>query len=98
MCCGCVSMPTSAANLEAEGSINEYQKDKDLARSQAVVPSDSSIALTLHRPLYPPGRIIHVVRHHAKRNELVLILCLLTAKQDLFIGATVVQDCCGGSH
>nr|XP_031827613.1 sn1-specific diacylglycerol lipase alpha isoform X3 [Nomia melanderi] len=72
MCCGCGSTPTSAANLEAGGCISEYQRDKDLARSQTVVPSDSSIALTLHRPLYPPGRIIHVVRHHPNKGEQVL--------------------------
>ncbi|XP_046422855.1 diacylglycerol lipase-alpha isoform X2 [Neodiprion lecontei] len=69
MCCGCGSTPTSAANLEAGGCISEYQRDKDQARSQTVVPSDSRIALTLHRPLYPPGRIIHVVRHHTNKNE-----------------------------
>ncbi|XP_012280956.1 sn1-specific diacylglycerol lipase alpha isoform X1 [Orussus abietinus] len=69
MCCGCGSTPTSAANLEAGGCISEYQRDKDQARSQTVVPSDSSIALTLHRPLYPPGRIIHVVRHHPNKGE-----------------------------
>ncbi|XP_066600211.1 diacylglycerol lipase-alpha isoform X2 [Prorops nasuta] len=72
MCCGCSSTPTSAANLEAGGCISEYQRDKDQARAQTVVPSDSSIALTLHRPLYPPGRIIHVVRHHPNKGEQVL--------------------------
>ncbi|KAL0120705.1 hypothetical protein PUN28_008402 [Cardiocondyla obscurior] len=69
MCCGCGSTPTSAANLEAGGCISEYQRDKDRARGQTIVPSDSSIALTLHRPLYPPGRIIHVVRHHPNKGE-----------------------------
>ncbi|KAK2588419.1 hypothetical protein KPH14_004418 [Odynerus spinipes] len=72
MCCGCTSTPTSAANMEAGGCISEYQRDKDLARSQAIVPMDSSIALTLHRPLYPPGRIIHVVRHHPNKGEQML--------------------------
>ncbi|XP_077278933.1 inactivation no afterpotential E isoform X3 [Temnothorax americanus] len=72
MCCGCGSTPTSAANLEAGGCISEYQRDKDRARAQTIVPSDSSIALTLHRPLYPPGRIIHVVRHHPNKGEQVL--------------------------
>ncbi|XP_015123034.1 sn1-specific diacylglycerol lipase alpha isoform X1 [Diachasma alloeum] len=69
MCCGCGSTPTSAANLEAGGCIAEYQRDKDQARAQTIVPSDSSIALTLHTPLYPPGRIIHVVRHHQNKGE-----------------------------
>ncbi|XP_025989609.1 diacylglycerol lipase-alpha isoform X2 [Solenopsis invicta] len=69
MCCGCGSTPTSAANLEAGGCISEYQRDKDRARAQTIVPSDSSIALPLHRPLFPPGRIIHVVRHHPNKGE-----------------------------
>ncbi|KAK0167112.1 hypothetical protein PV327_004554 [Microctonus hyperodae] len=72
MCCGCGSTPTSAANLEAGGCIAEYQRDKDQARAQTIVPSDSSIALTLHTPLYPPGKIIHVVRHHSNKGEQVL--------------------------
>ncbi|XP_077492793.1 inactivation no afterpotential E isoform X2 [Amblyomma americanum] len=29
-------------------------------------PSDATIALTAHQPLYPPGRIIHIVRNHPK--------------------------------
>ncbi|KAJ8688348.1 hypothetical protein QAD02_024143, partial [Eretmocerus hayati] len=72
LCCGCGSVPTSAANLEAGGSISEYQRDKEAARSQACLPTDPSIALTLHRPLYPPGRIIHVVRHHPNKGEQML--------------------------
>ncbi|XP_023245102.1 sn1-specific diacylglycerol lipase alpha [Copidosoma floridanum] len=72
MCCGCGAMPTSAANLEAEGSISEYQREKDLARSEAIVSTESCTALTLHRPLYLPGRIIHVVRHHPNKGEQIL--------------------------
>lgn len=69
VCCGCAPMPTSAATLSSGGErIDAYQLAKDAARS-GVHPSDSTIALTLHRPLYPPGRIIHIVRHHASRSE-----------------------------
>lgn len=69
-CCGCAPMPTSAVELSADDSnIVEYQKEKDIAREVAYHPNDSSIALTVHQPLYPPGRIIHVVRHHPKRGE-----------------------------
>lgn len=39
------------------------------ARNATTHPNDSSIALTLHRPLYPPGRIIHIIRHHPTANE-----------------------------
>lgn len=63
-------MPTSAVELKADlASMQEYQKEKDTARAMAVHPSDSSIALTLHQPLYPPGTIIHVVRHHPTKTE-----------------------------
>ncbi|XP_034235301.1 sn1-specific diacylglycerol lipase alpha isoform X2 [Thrips palmi] len=72
-CCGCAPMPTSAVELSADDSnIVEYQKEKDIAREVAYHPNDSSIALTVHQPLYPPGRIIHVVRHHPKKGEQVL--------------------------
>ncbi|XP_021926065.1 sn1-specific diacylglycerol lipase alpha isoform X2 [Zootermopsis nevadensis] len=73
ICCGCASLPTSAAELKAEDSqMTEYLKAKGVAREVAVHPSDSSIALTLHQPLYPPGRIIHIVRHHPTKGEQVL--------------------------
>jgi len=49
--------------------MQEYQKEKDVAREMAFHPSDSSIALTLHQPLYPPGKIIHIVRHHPTKGE-----------------------------
>jgi len=32
-------------------------------------PGDSQIALSTHIPLYPPGRIIHVVRSHPKKSK-----------------------------
>lgn len=44
-------------------------QERGTARSTSAHPTDSSIALTLHQPLYPPGRIIHIVRHHPKAEE-----------------------------
>lgn len=44
-------------------------QERGTARSTSAHPTDSSIALTLHQPLYPPGRIIHIVRHHPKPDE-----------------------------
>ena len=32
-------------------------------------PTDSQIALTTHTPLYPPGKIIHIVRNHPKTSR-----------------------------
>lgn len=62
-------LPTSAAELKADDAMqNEYQAEKhkarDVFRSQT-----SNVALTSHQPLFPPGRIIHVVRHHTTRDE-----------------------------
>ncbi|XP_044260165.1 diacylglycerol lipase-alpha isoform X2 [Tribolium madens] len=71
VCCGC-SQPTSAVELSTgESDVGEYMRSKRNARG-GLHPSDSTIALTSHQPLYPPGRIIHVVRHHPTRGEQAL--------------------------
>lgn len=44
-------------------------QERYTARKASTHPNDSSIALTLHNPLYPPGRIIHIVRHHPSPEE-----------------------------
>ncbi|XP_067642320.1 uncharacterized protein inaE isoform X2 [Eurosta solidaginis] len=73
ICCGCGPEPTSVVEMSGKDThINQYQEQKDTARSTSAHPTDSSIALTLHQPLYPPGRIIHIVRHHPKPEESVL--------------------------
>ncbi|XP_037938608.1 diacylglycerol lipase-alpha isoform X2 [Teleopsis dalmanni] len=73
ICCGCGPEPTSVVEMSGKDThINQYQEQRDSARSTSAHPTDSSIALTLHQPLYPPGRIIHIVRHHPKPNENVL--------------------------
>lgn len=48
---------------------NSLFQERDSARSASTHPTDSSIALTIHQPLYPPGRIIHIVRHHPRADE-----------------------------
>ncbi|GLH08390.1 Uncharacterized protein GBIM_13628 [Gryllus bimaculatus] len=68
VCCGCAPLPTSVAELQAS-DVSDYQKEKEGARELSMHPSDSSIALTMHQPLYPPGRIIHIVRHHPTKGE-----------------------------
>ncbi|XP_036221138.1 uncharacterized protein inaE isoform X2 [Bactrocera oleae] len=73
ICCGCGPEPTSVVEMSGKDThINQYQEQRDSARSTSAHPTDSSIALTLHQPLYPPGRIIHIVRHHPKPEESVL--------------------------
>ncbi|KAK6645186.1 hypothetical protein RUM43_001462 [Polyplax serrata] len=70
ICCGCTGLPTSAQELKADDSMQlEYKKDKNKAREFVYHSQTSNVALTSHQPLYPPGRIIHVVRHHTTREE-----------------------------
>ncbi|KAH8272951.1 hypothetical protein KR026_000370 [Drosophila bipectinata] len=70
ICCGCGPEPTSVVHMSGQDThINQYQEERGTARSTSAHPTDSSIALTLHQPLYPPGRIIHIVRHHPKAEE-----------------------------
>ncbi len=45
---------------------------KDVPSTTAVLtkhPSDTNISLSTHQPLYPPGRIIHIVRQHPKASD-----------------------------
>ncbi|XP_073834205.1 inactivation no afterpotential E isoform X3 [Musca autumnalis] len=70
ICCGCGPEPKSVLEMSGKDThINKYQEERGTARSTSTHPTDSSIALTLHQPLYPPGRIIHIVRHHPKADE-----------------------------
>lgn len=70
ICCCCGPEPTSVTEMSTKDSnINKYNEQRTTARQSTVHPNDNSIALTLHNPLYPPGRIIHVVRHHPSEDE-----------------------------
>ncbi|XP_074029499.1 inactivation no afterpotential E [Leptinotarsa decemlineata] len=72
LCCGC-SQPTSAVELSTgEKDVCEYMRCKENARSLGLHTSDSSIALTTHQPLFPPGRIVLIVRHHPTTGQQAL--------------------------
>ncbi|KAG5893315.1 hypothetical protein JTB14_000274 [Gonioctena quinquepunctata] len=72
LCCGC-SQPTSAVELSTnEGDVSDYMRCKQNARCTGLHPSDSSIALTSHQPLFPPGRTILIVRHHPTTGQQAL--------------------------
>ncbi|EFX72758.1 hypothetical protein DAPPUDRAFT_58603 [Daphnia pulex] len=52
---------------------------KDVPSTTAVLtkhPSDTNISLSTHQPLYPPGRIIHIVRQHPKASDRQVLLWL----------------------
>lgn len=70
ICCCCGPEPTSVTMMSTkEENVIRYEQDRNSARQSTVHPNDNSIALTLHHPLYPPGRIIHIVRHHPNQDE-----------------------------
>lgn len=66
---GVNSSPSLPLYLSVSPSLSVCLQERGTARSTSAHPTDSSIALTLHQPLYPPGRIIHIVRHHPKPDE-----------------------------
>ncbi|XP_035909680.1 diacylglycerol lipase-alpha isoform X2 [Anopheles stephensi] len=73
ICCCCGPEPTSVMMMSTKDSnVQRYKQDRNSARQSTVHPNDNSIALTLHHPLYPPGRIIHIVRHHPIQEEQML--------------------------
>ncbi|XP_052873431.1 diacylglycerol lipase-alpha [Anopheles cruzii] len=73
ICCCCGPEPTSVMMMSTKDSnVQRYKQDRNSARQSTVHPSDNSIALTIHHPLYPPGRIIHIVRHHPMQEEQML--------------------------
>ncbi|XP_058444462.1 diacylglycerol lipase-alpha isoform X1 [Malaya genurostris] len=70
ICCCCGPEPTSVTEMSNKvENVQRYEQDRNSARQSTVHPNDNSIALTLHHPLYPPGRIIHIVRHHPSQAD-----------------------------
>lgn len=74
-CCCCVkpefAMPqrlSSAPSIQSEEFMRTHRSLKDL-REVILHPNESALSLTVHQPLYPPGRIMHIVRHHPKKDE-----------------------------
>ncbi|XP_045581841.1 diacylglycerol lipase-alpha isoform X2 [Procambarus clarkii] len=63
------SSVTCCGAWEDSGEAEEFNTTRAAMRDHASHPSDASIALTVHQPLYPPGRILHVVRHHPDKRQ-----------------------------
>ena len=58
--------------FELDGMVNMALTDEEVnsvKKELSIHPNDSSIALTVHRPFYPPGKIIHIVRSHPKKEK-----------------------------
>lgn len=43
--------------------------DADEFNKLSIHPNDSSVSLTVHTPLYPPGSIIHLVKNYSIKTE-----------------------------
>ncbi|XP_059479899.1 diacylglycerol lipase-alpha isoform X2 [Neocloeon triangulifer] len=77
-CCGPHQMEGNEDKVSNSGAepgseaVVVSEAERDAARDDITHPTDSSIALTVHQPLYPPGKILHVVRHHPTKGEQVL--------------------------
>lgn len=69
ICCCCGPEPTSVIQMgEKDANVNAYNELKEKSRHSSSHPNDKSIALSLHHPLFPPGRIVHIVRHHTEEE------------------------------
>ena len=95
LCCGRTKKDMSAKLLLSSNSpivSIEDASNKDAAAvpssSSSIVPSGivrlpsgTNISLSTHQPLYPPGRIIHIVRQHpgktAERSAIILFMVAL---------------------
>ena len=64
ICCYCKNEDDEDA-IDEQTIIEVDAEDKKIASH----PMDDSIALTVHKSLYPPGRIIHIVRNHLNKEE-----------------------------
>lgn len=47
----------------------EKERQFDEFKKLSIHPNDESISLTVHTPLFLPGSIIHLVRHHPNQAE-----------------------------
>ena len=59
LCCG----------SESASQIIYDEVKADVERDATAHPSDQEIGLTAHKLMYPPGKIILVVRNHPSRNK-----------------------------
>ena len=93
LCCGRTKKDMSAKLLLSSNSPivsieDASNKDAAAVPSSSIVPqgivrlpSGTNISLSTHQPLYPPGRIIHIVRQHpgktAERYAIILFMVAL---------------------
>ena len=72
VCCTGNREEWTAEEVEAQLSPNKsaVNKNKDLPDEINIHPWDSTVNLSVHQPLYPPGRIIHLVRYYPRMDSM----------------------------
>ena len=74
LCCVCffqwkIIIKALCCGSESASPITYEEVKADVERDATAHPSDQEIGLTAHKPMYPPGRIILVVRNHPSRDK-----------------------------
>ncbi|XP_064627221.1 diacylglycerol lipase-alpha-like [Lineus longissimus] len=81
--------------------VDSFDLQMERERDQPMHPTDSDLALTTHTPLFPPGKIIHIVRNHPKSSSLLCrqrapvyqaIIADNTDFDEVLISPTMIND------
>lgn len=74
LCCGASGARKEWTEAEVEAQLSPKKAKKPAKQEGSAAsspdinihPWDSTVNLSVHQPLYPPGRIVHVVRYYPK--------------------------------
>lgn len=69
-CCRCFGKSEFATPNDRNSSPAGGNENSSASFNEDLLgPNDSIVSMMMHRPLYPPGRIMHVVRHHVPNDR-----------------------------
>ncbi|XP_035709035.1 sn1-specific diacylglycerol lipase alpha isoform X3 [Folsomia candida] len=70
-CCRCFGKSEFATPNDRNSSPAGGNENSSASFNEDLLgPNDSIVSMMMHRPLYPPGRIMHVVRHHVPNDRI----------------------------
>ena len=70
VCCTGGREEWTAEEVEAQLSPKNSAKNQNFPDEINIHPWDSTVNLSVHQPLYPPGKIIHLVRYYPQGMEM----------------------------